>query len=427
MRRGAGGGAAVTEWRNCYNDGWQGVIVPEAFAHPAKFSRGLIRRIYEHMLAAGYLAPGDSVVDCFGGIGAGALDAMSMGLHWTGVELEPRFVELGNRNIAKWQRDLAMLGDRVGTARLLQGDSRRLLEVVGAGMAGVVSSPPFENQIHGQDEAFLRAVDADRVKRGLQYSTTRHHSTDYGTSPGQLGAMPSGDYAAAVISSPPYADAVNGTGEGPGARYDTVHHNADTAQRLSSDNGYGATDGQLGRMAGEGWSAAVSSPPFGKQQEGGGIGAWMRGDNPDYPYAHESKHRDGGSRPGYMSQADDPANLANDTGGTFWAAARLIVEQTYAALRPGGYAAWVTGDFIRNGQRVEFGRQWMQLCEACGFQMVEWITASKVDKHPAQLDLFGGSHSRDKERVSFFRRMANKKNPQNAITSENVIILRKPL
>ena len=123
----------------------------------------------------------------------------------------------------------------------------------------------------------------------------------------------------------------------------------------------------------------------------------------------------------------DPANIGNDTGDTFWTAARAIVEQTYAALRPGGYAAWVTGDFIRNGQRVEFGRQWMQLCEACGFQMVEWITASKVDKHPAQLGLFGGSHSRDKERVSFFRRMSNKKNPENAITSENVIILRKPL
>ena len=35
----------------------------------------------------------------------------------------------------------------------------------------------------------------------------------------------------------------------------------------------------------------------------------------------------------------DPANIGTDTGDTFWAAARAIVEQTYAVLRPGGYAA----------------------------------------------------------------------------------------
>jgi hypothetical protein len=68
---------------------------------------------------------------------------MTFGLHWTGCELEPRFVELGNRNIDKWQRDLAMLNGTLGTARLLQGDSRRLLEVVGGGMGAAVSSPPF--------------------------------------------------------------------------------------------------------------------------------------------------------------------------------------------------------------------------------------------------------------------------------------------
>jgi len=35
-----------TIWTGCYNDSWNGVIVADAFAHPAKFARGLIRRIY---------------------------------------------------------------------------------------------------------------------------------------------------------------------------------------------------------------------------------------------------------------------------------------------------------------------------------------------------------------------------------------------
>lgn len=124
----------VIEWQGCYSDSWQGVITPDSFQHPAKFARGLIHRIYAHMLERGYIAAGDSVVDPFGGIAAGAYDALLFGLHWTGCELEPRFVELGRRNIEKYRHDLRMLNGRLGSARLLQGDSRRLAEVVGAGM-----------------------------------------------------------------------------------------------------------------------------------------------------------------------------------------------------------------------------------------------------------------------------------------------------
>ena len=138
-----------TIWHNCYSDNWNGVIVAEAFAHPAKFARGLIRRIYEHMRDSGYITPGDRVIDPFGGIAAGAVDAMSMGLHWYGCELEPRFVALGNANIDKWQRDLAMLGNRVGTARLIQGDSRYLASLLGGGMAATISSPPYETDALG--------------------------------------------------------------------------------------------------------------------------------------------------------------------------------------------------------------------------------------------------------------------------------------
>ena len=137
------------QWHGCYSGSGQGVITPDAFAHPAKYARGLIRRIYQHMLDSGYVARGDSIIDPFGGVALGGLDAMTFGLHWTGCELEPRFVELGNRNIDKWQRDLAMLNGTLGTARLIQGDSRRLLEVVGGGMGAAVSRPPYETDQMG--------------------------------------------------------------------------------------------------------------------------------------------------------------------------------------------------------------------------------------------------------------------------------------
>lgn len=401
----------VTQWHGCYSDSWQGVITPDAFAHPAKYARGLIRRIYQHMLDSGYVARGDSIIDPFGGVALGGLDAMTFGLHWTGCELEPRFVELGNRNIDKWRRDLAMLNGTLGTARLLQGDSRRLLEVVGGGMGAAVSSPPFEG-----------VVNHDGGK--ADYLEAKKLHSDYGHTPGQLGAMSSGDFAAAV-SSPPYADAVNGQGEGPGARHDPVHHNGDNSFKASSDSGYGSTPGNVGNMRDGGFEGVVSSPPFESSD--------MRKGGSDLLVQQAIRRGRDPNKPGTISNTtllpygSDPANIGNDTGDTFWSAARVIVEQTYQVLKPGGYAAWVTKRFVRNKQIVEFSEQWAQLCEAVGFIRVEWIRAMLVEEHGHQLDIFGESHPKGIKRASFFRRLYEQKYPENAIDWEDVIILRKPL
>ena len=133
-----------TDWYCLYGEGWKGVIVDAAFVHPAKFARALIRHIYAHAVEEGWLKPGDSVLDPFGGVALGALDAMSHGLHWMGVELEERFVDLGNDNIALWNRLHNGAMPRWGSAALLQGDSRKLAEVLaGRGVEAAVSSPPF--------------------------------------------------------------------------------------------------------------------------------------------------------------------------------------------------------------------------------------------------------------------------------------------
>lgn len=320
---------AVTEWHGCYDDSWNGVLVPDAFAHPAKFAPGLISRILRHMLERGYIAPGDSIVDPFGGIAAGGYWAMLLGLHWTGIELEPRFVELGQRNIAKWQHDLRGLGSRLGTARLLQGDSRRLVAVVGGGMGAAVSSPPYS------------ATGVEFTKTGLKQWQPGYSKFD-GLNQGPYGAKPEVDlYNEHAYMSPEWLE----------RRKETARQQANIS--LLPDT---AKD-------------------------------------PDYP--------------------------------TFWSAARVIVEQTYQVLRPGGYAAWVCKDFVRKGQRVPFSDQWEQLCAAVGFEPVERIAAMLVDDHGSQLDIFGGETPRRTERKSFFRRLAEKKGSPR-IDWEDVIIMRKP-
>jgi len=64
----------IDTWHNCYPSKWKGMIVPDAFQHPAKFSSKLIRTIYEHITAEGWVGPGDTIVDPF---------AVSPWVRWT--------------------------------------------------------------------------------------------------------------------------------------------------------------------------------------------------------------------------------------------------------------------------------------------------------------------------------------------------------
>ena len=85
----------IDEWRGCYGKAWGASILPEATGHPAKFSRALIERIYQHVIEQRWVQPGSKIIDPFGGVGLGALDATTRGLNWVGVELEAKWHELG--------------------------------------------------------------------------------------------------------------------------------------------------------------------------------------------------------------------------------------------------------------------------------------------------------------------------------------------
>src|SRR3990167_235881 len=161
-------------WRGCYKRGWGRELVPEAFSHPAKISFSLAERIYAHIAAEGWIAEDATVLDPFAGIGGCAYHALKHGLHFIGIELEPKFVDLAAQNVALWNRRYAGRFARWGMAQVIQGDSRRLLDVVRE--AGVcVSSPPF----------------ADRVQHdggpALQRGGELH--SDYGSTPGNLGNL----------------------------------------------------------------------------------------------------------------------------------------------------------------------------------------------------------------------------------------------
>lgn len=394
----------ITTWRDCYNDQWGDELVPEAFSHPAKGAPGLSKRIYDHVVEEGWLSAGDIVLDPFGGVAGFGLQAMAHGLAWIGVELEQKFVDLGNQNISLWNRRYSRFANW-GSAALLQGDSRNLLAVVEAGrVAGVVSSPPFaEAQTGGGISATMRGEGNYNLTTRLPGSV--YQPSEHGVTPGNLGNLRATEVGFdAAIASPPYTG--NGVGHDAGhPRLDEVEDTRRKSEGCARRPAYGHAPGQLGSMPAGDFDAAVSSPPYevSMNSETSGI---------DWSKAHREngKPRDMSIEPGQKNRPGAGAEmrfglsegqLGSEQGDDFWSAARIIVQQTYAALRPGGHAIWVVKAFVRNKQIVDFPGQWRRLCETCGFVTLhEHHAMLRVEQ--AQLLLDGG-HTR-KTRVSFFRR-----------------------
>lgn len=437
----------VDVWKDCYEERWAGQIYPDAISHPAKFSRGLIKRIYEHAVAEGWVTPGDIVLDPFGGVALGALYAIINKLVWVGVELEDKFVKLGEKNIAYWS-DLGVNG----TAIIIQGDSRNLKDIIRKADL-VISSPPYADSLSGSDKPQNHdrhqelATKAGHGKLGggqLKYQNA------YGRTKGNLSIMQEGNIDL-VVSSPPYAEscgvgpAPTGTcfgdgassklqkesgkdasyGKTPGQLADMVVSSPPFSFRQISSAGrpkkdvidndkvhdtYGQTPGQLGLMKEGDIDLVVSSPPY--------EGMEIRSENQFIGGEKMKALRKNKEWEGYNKE--NPDNMGNITGDTFWSASKEIVQGCFDLLKPGGHAIWVCKDYIKKGQRIPFSDRWQTLCELIGFELVCRHKATLVSGNQQQWD---GS-TKKKEVKSFFRRLQERRGAPK-IDWEDVICMVK--
>lgn len=203
----------------------------------------------------GWVKPGDVVLDCFGGVALGGLDAISMGLNWIGVELEEKFVTLGQQNIELWNRQLKGWPN-LGTARIVQGDSRYLLQYLWAEKNAdemidlVISSPPFlETQGGGGGIAKTLRGEGDYPLSSQGGKYQGYQNAHRGNTPGNLANMKEGSFDMCV-SSPPYDE-----GLGHGMR---KIRPIDVKKALHMSGGvlsYGESEGQLAG-ASTFWSAS---------------------------------------------------------------------------------------------------------------------------------------------------------------------------
>jgi len=366
----------------------------------------LAERIYQHVIAEGWAGPGTIVIDPFSGIGGFAYHALKAGMHFHGVELEPKFVDLAAKNIALWNTRYAGRFARWGSARVLQGDSRRLLEVLAeAGIRLVMSSPPFRDSLLTTDKKFMAQVEKDkrngsRLQPGLG---------DYGDTLGQLGSLPAGEPPALAVSSPPFLQTSGGTNAtseiGPLSDPSLIERHA---AGNAAAHGYGESAGNIANLPeGDAPALAVSSPPFEDTLN-----------NAKMKVPHDST---GNFTTDY---GQHPDNIGNDSGPTFWSAAHEIVSQTYAVLAPGGHAVWVCKRYVRNGKIIEFSQQWAALCESVGFRVMHWHRAMLTEDHGTQAAMDGNHKRRTKARKSFFRRLTESKGSP-AIDWEDVICMVK--
>ncbi len=337
----------VDQWQNCYSLNWNGFIVPDAMSHPAKFSRGLLNKILSHLFEKEWIKKGSLVLDPFGGVACGGVVCAYKGLKWIGVELEPRFIELGNKNIelhrSKWKHTKCPI------PQLLQGDSRKLMKALSE-VDCVMISPPYSS---------LHTNDSQRKSNHKKNDGAMNGPTPYGKSKGQLAELKEGSVDS-VISSPPYAAVIKGKKP------------IDKARKRKTER------------FNRGEFKSQRPDVFSSEKNIGAKGMF------DSCY---------GDTEGNISQLPE--------GQTFWEAARDIVLQCYQVLKSGGVAVWVCKDFVRNKQRVPFSDDWLKLCIACGFEPLCRHQAMLVKK--SQVIGLDGVRGKDKERKSFFRRLAEKK------------------
>lgn len=239
-----GMGIGYTDWMGCYGSSWRGTIVPESFAHPAKFSRVLIRRIYEYAFQCGWFKGGDTILDPFAGVALGALHAMQRGCHWVGVELEERFVGWGQQNIDLWNDHYAEHLPGWGTATIVQGDSRQLVDVVREA-GGCVPSPPYADQAIADRQGFECRPSERPLAKDAKVAVV-----GYSGRPANLGNL----RADGGVSSPPYAASLaSDDPDRRGGLYRDPKRRGD--RTLTAE--YGGTEGQLGQERAETfWSAA---------------------------------------------------------------------------------------------------------------------------------------------------------------------------
>ena len=320
-------------------------------------------------------------------------------------DIEPRINPATGQPFPQ-EHDLKPYGDTPG----------QLGSLPSKGVDAIISSPPYENSINTDNKG---GIDWDKTfdgkdHRGEGVGSQGARNECYGDTPGQLGSMPT-EGVDAIVSSPPFGSGDSASAQSMTTRTDKSAEWVKENCVSAATEGYGTDPGQLAQMPMDDTvDAVLTSPPYGDA----GLGGSAQSEGPN----GRPTENKGASQPlDQYGTSEGQLNHANEE--TFWSAARDIVRECHAILKPGGVAVWIVKAFVRDKQIVDFPGDWRRLCEYVGFETVTEVHAMLV-KETEYTDIFGEDRVDKKERKSFFRRLAESKGSPK-IDHEVVYIMRK--
>lgn len=295
-------------------------------------SKSLCERIVDHMLERGWLHEGETVGDCFGGVGTTGIICAYRGLRCVSVELEPRFVSMARRNYAlhqsKWKR--------LGAPRpvIVQGDSRHFDEIVGR-IAGAVCSPPYAAIAAGAGGLNTKPPKHAGQQSGRAAdSASQTADQRYGKTEGQIAWLSEGSVEA-VVTSPPFAQtlAVNNTvcGENPGKGEWRCGN--DSAGRMKRDYIEPCSPGQIGQLRGGSLDGAITSPPYRDQN--------------DHERPMDSTRNKNGRHAINLPYGETAGQIGREKAESYWEAVSLVYAAVYRSLKPGGVS-------VPDGEGIDF-------------------------------------------------------------------------
>jgi modification methylase len=169
----------------------RGRYTPESTrSHPGKMAPALARRLIQ-----AYTRPGAWILDPLSGIGTTGVEAVTLGRHYVGIELEERFVA--------WQRENLELARRHGAAgrfAVFQGDARNLTGATlgqdvarrkPLGVDAIITSPPYGDRLRPKTSQVSRVL--DRLISREQWRRDILPGS-YGDSADNLGNLPDAAY-----------------------------------------------------------------------------------------------------------------------------------------------------------------------------------------------------------------------------------------
>jgi len=416
-------------WYGLYRQAYD-LWCSDSYSHPAKMAPGLCFRILQHLEELGFLKKSDIILDPMTGIGTTNICAGAMGYPSISVELEGKFVDLEKQNKEYAERKLYKKLDW----EIIQGDSRRLSELLQDKGLKTLTSPPYEGDGFGKSNKYSgnvvnrnqQVVSRNRPShiakgqkaRQIKYADQvegqigglksimsppfgdMNHPTnylgkqkrescfEYSDNPDNIGNLP--DKPLKAVMSPPYDNARN-TSQEYDDKYDLRRPPGIKWGRESFRGRYGDTPGQIGKLK------SVMSPPYEATSGGHGEASQDRlaelTDNGMWA-------RSAGGRLDAYGQSE--GQIGKEQQENYLSAMAKVYSEI---AKVSDVLVVVVKNPTRNGKLRRLDLDTIKILEMSGWR-IHCQHRSLLFEEIEQATLFGETEKKVKGRLSFFKRLA---------------------